>query len=461
MRREIKAGALLLAASFLLVLFCSQCSPLYPVNIWDDANCLLTVGRLMKSGRVLYREIYEQKGPTLYLWHALAAVISDRSFLGVFLLETVHFWGFLLGIYGLMKRRLRAEGAFLGAVLLGAAAVSCGAFLRGDSAEEFCLPMTALLLFLMEEDPGQIRGRRLFAMGLLAGLVATVKYTLLGVFLGACLWLAPVLVREKRMKEVLWFAMGMGLPIAAWCLYFAAHGALADFYTAYLYNNIARYAGQGRMTPGELASVIKANLTWIVPLVLGVILDRERRFILPLAVQTLVLLLAGRMWPYSPLILVPFGCYGLRALLERLGRDKVTKWKALALAAAACAAAAVWTPNAFLRFVPLSETAQGRLAERMGEGALLQYSHLDDGLYLVSGKLPQERYFVRLNVEDPEMTASLDRQVRERQPRYVLMTWRPLPDAFSGYRLIAYDTGYDDAGRLNKDFYLYEREDAP
>ena len=31
------------AAAFLLVGLCSMSSPLYPLNIWDDANCLLTV----------------------------------------------------------------------------------------------------------------------------------------------------------------------------------------------------------------------------------------------------------------------------------------------------------------------------------------------------------------------------------------------------------------------------------
>ena len=75
------------ALAALMLLFASQCSPLYPINLWDDANCLLTVGRVMRRGGVLYRDIYEQKGPLLYLIHALAACISDTSFWGVYVLE--------------------------------------------------------------------------------------------------------------------------------------------------------------------------------------------------------------------------------------------------------------------------------------------------------------------------------------------------------------------------------------
>ena len=71
----------------LILLLTSQSSPLYPINLWGDANCLFTVGRVMKDGGVLYRDIYEQKGPLLYLIHALAACVSDTSFWGVYALE--------------------------------------------------------------------------------------------------------------------------------------------------------------------------------------------------------------------------------------------------------------------------------------------------------------------------------------------------------------------------------------
>ena len=89
MKERVRRGALCMLAATLLLLFCSQCSPLYPLNIWDDANCLLTVGRVMRTGGVLYRDIYEQKGPTLYLIHALAACLSDSGFGGVYVMEAL------------------------------------------------------------------------------------------------------------------------------------------------------------------------------------------------------------------------------------------------------------------------------------------------------------------------------------------------------------------------------------
>ena len=131
--------ACLLAAGVLLLL-CSQCSPLFPINVWGDANCLMTVGRVMREGGVIYRDIYEQKGPTLYLIHALAACISDTSFLGVYVLEVVSFAAVLYMACWLAMHRVKPGVAFAGVVLVGACVLVGGAFSRGDSAEEFCLP---------------------------------------------------------------------------------------------------------------------------------------------------------------------------------------------------------------------------------------------------------------------------------------------------------------------------------
>ena len=165
-REKLYIGLLCLIASGVLLLLCSQCSPLYPINVWGDANCLLTVGRVMREGGVVYRDIYEQKGPTLYLIHALAACISDTSFFGVYVLEVISFAAVLYMACRPAMRRVSAGAAFAGAVLVGACVLVGSAFSRGDSAEEFCLPylMGALCLAMSHygEKDGPMAPRALF-----------------------------------------------------------------------------------------------------------------------------------------------------------------------------------------------------------------------------------------------------------------------------------------------------------
>ena len=89
-RRLLLLGWSLISAAAVLVI-CSKSSPLYPMNDWVDVNCFFTVGRGIVRGKMPYLDLYEQKGPLLYLFFALAALLSGDSFLGVFLLETVSF----------------------------------------------------------------------------------------------------------------------------------------------------------------------------------------------------------------------------------------------------------------------------------------------------------------------------------------------------------------------------------
>ena len=474
------AACAVLAA--LMLLFASQCSPLYPLNIWGDANCLLTVGRVMKSGGVLYRDIYEQKGPLLYLIHALAACISDTSFWGVYLLEIPALTAALYAAYRLL--RLRAGACFsLGAAAVGGAlTVTGGAFMRGDSAEEFCLPLLTAALALAYAEYGRrakpMRAKRLLVCGVLAGCVAAIKYTLLGAMVGLCAVEGVLALKEGGVKRATQsagvFLAGMAVPILPWALYFAANGALSDAYTAYLYNNIFLYSGEAAswgQKLRELARYVAQNALWAVPAALGLIslaLDRGETaavrgcVIAMAACQFAAVFLVGRVWAYSLLALAAFGvagCMQLHRALKKIGRPRAEK----ALTAAACAASLLWayfaTPNAFLRGQKLDELAQGRLAAVVEDGAtLLQYSHLDDGLYLAAHTLPQEKYFVRLNVQSGEMREALDRAVRDGEPDYVLVSWRELPAEFDRYRLVAADVGYDDENRLNKMLYLYRRK---
>ena len=478
------AGCLLIAA--VLLLFCSQCSPLYPINVWGDANCLLTVGRVMRAGGVLYRDIYEQKGPTLYLIQAAAAAIDDTSFLGVYVMEVLSLGAALFFAFRILRGRLCVIGSLSGAALLGAGMLVCSAFMKGNSAEEFCLPALMGTLWLAAEktddETGLLAPWALFCCGLAAGVVATIKYSILGLFLGLCAAEGIAALRHGGLRRALVsagvFLGGMLLPIVLWIAYFAAHGALRDFYTAYLYNNIFLYEAEGALSALQAVKAVLRyawdNALWVLLSSLGVLhiclFSSERahtRLAAALmAFGTLVgVCFLGRLWVYCPLVLSVFGVYGVRAALEGFaGFMNARGWLwyrrvVPAAAFAAALAAAVWfSPNAYLRGEPLDQMAQGRLAKFVHEGAtLLQYSHLDDGLYLAADRLPQQKYFVRLNVGYDEMRRELDRYVEEAIPDYVLVTWEPLPEQFDRYQLIATDAGYDEQNRINKMFYLYRR----
>ena len=481
-RERALCMALCLLASAVLLLLCSQCSPLYPTNVWPDANCLLTVGRVMREGGVVYRDIYEQKGPTLYLFHALASCISDSSFLGVYVLEVLSFAAVLYLACRMGMRRRSAWASYCDAVLIGACLLVGGAFSRGDSAEEFCLPYLMAALYIVFLQYGARKGpmqlRALFACGLMAGMVATIKFTILGLFVGLCMTEGILALRAGGMRRALQsagvFLAGMLTPIALWCAYFAAHGALGDAYAAYIHNNIFLYSDEARTLADaarDIVSAARENVLWVLLASIGLLalmLDRREKMQLRLAVACMAacafaaVFLLGRTWPYSPLVLGVFAFVGFASAPNRADGMQSVLLRRLASSvscALALAVALFLSPNAYLRGVEKEALAQTRLAAYVHEGAtVLQYNHLDDGLYLASGRLPQQKYFVNLNVDYEEMRSELDRYVQEAIPDYVLVSWNELPARFDRYQLIATDAGYDDQDRINKMLYLYRRK---
>ena len=56
-----------IALSFLFLMICSESSFLYPMNDWVDGNCFFTMGKSMMNGSVPYLDLFEQKGPLLFL----------------------------------------------------------------------------------------------------------------------------------------------------------------------------------------------------------------------------------------------------------------------------------------------------------------------------------------------------------------------------------------------------------
>lgn len=59
----------------------------------------LSVGREILNGKVIYRDLFEHKGPLTYFIHAAAALISETSFLGIYLIEIVSLTVFLIFAY--------------------------------------------------------------------------------------------------------------------------------------------------------------------------------------------------------------------------------------------------------------------------------------------------------------------------------------------------------------------------
>ena len=195
-KRRLHVAYYVLAA-FVILLFVTQASFLYPFHLWDDVNSYFSVGKGLMHGRLPYRDLFDQKGAVLYFLYGIAYLISRRGFLGVFLLEWVACTADLLLIDA--TARLFRAGRFSYAVspLALALVFSSRAFYWGGSAEELLLPFLFAGVFLLtgdllREDGTPMRKKEVFLAGLCAGAVLHIKFNSLGFYIA---WMAVIFFR--------------------------------------------------------------------------------------------------------------------------------------------------------------------------------------------------------------------------------------------------------------------------
>jgi len=246
---------LFLFAVLISTLF-STCSFLYPLNPWDDANVYMTIGNAMLSGKELYVDIFDHKGPVLYLMHEMAAMLSRNSFVGIYIVEIICSFFFMW--YSLHTIRLFSSSKITlpFTCLIGWLVLSSDFFYYGDSVEEFSLPILAHSLYFMLRFA---RNRQTplwwqsLIMGIGLGLIFWSKFNILFFYIGGAAALAFIAWKHRQFKEF-WYTirfvfLGYILATIPVLSYFIAHGTVEALIDAYFMVNLFQY--HGTATNGE------------------------------------------------------------------------------------------------------------------------------------------------------------------------------------------------------------------
>ena len=134
--KRMTEGGFLLLAAFILLLFATRSSFLYPYNDWNDANSYFSVGKALFHGKMPYRDVFDQKGMYLYFFYGLSYLVSHTTFAGVFVMEVILAFFDLAGFFHILQLYVRREMALFLSPLVLAVVISSKSFYWGGSAEE-------------------------------------------------------------------------------------------------------------------------------------------------------------------------------------------------------------------------------------------------------------------------------------------------------------------------------------
>ncbi len=411
-----------------MLYFTSLSSPLYPFNTWVDANAFFTVGKSMFNGIVPYRDIFEQKGIILYLVYGIGYLISNRDFLGVFILEVISWTVTLYYLSKITNLFMDNKYNYVLLPIFTALATTCESFVQGGSAEEFCFPYMVISLFYMIKyfKDGKIKRKEFMIIGVMAGIVLLIKYTILGLWIGFIMAIVIMSIRKKQIlkmiREVSYFLLGMLTPVLITLIYFLLVGGLKEFIDVYFVVNMTMYGNTSANIVMRLFYMLNilfssaAYNNFIVIFLLLVYPLMVRHLNLRNGKWGMVMLLVGQLigiyWGMMPmgyyflpiLVLEYLSLVGLMLVFERYVPKLALAFKRgiVILIVILCIIGGICGANyKNLRGTKKEDLFQYKFAEVINKEAhptLINIGFLDGGIYTVTWIIPNTYFFEQQNL---------------------------------------------------------------
>ena len=372
-----------------------------------------------------------------------------------------------------------------------ALALASLSFYAGDSTEELCLPLLAWPLYFMlrwirRQAPERMAAKTLITSGVLAGCVLWIKFTMLGFFIPwiAGLFLYHLLRRQVRNAFICvgWFLTGIGFATLPWVLYFGINGAITDWYTVYIHDNLFLYSQTETLTLVQrVKAMLRTAWDWFIknpffsiPLAAGAIwytLSKKHTIIEKTWLWSMLVFLGigvfigGKPYEYYGFIFTAFAGFILLPLCtpvdHALGKKMLP---ALLLSGFLCIASLVYcftmSHNTRELLLPKEDTMQYRFAaiiNQVPDATLLNYYFMDAGFYTAANITPSVKYFHFTNVPLEEMHTEQNRYLTDGVTDFVVTRGYQPDNITDHYTLVATEPAPEDF--WYDSVHLYERND--
>ncbi|MGE0542609.1 MAG: ArnT family glycosyltransferase [Dehalococcoidia bacterium] len=246
---------------------------LFEPHHYGDEGVFAATAQQMLAGDTLYREIWDNKPPLVFLIYAAVIAAAGPSIAALHLTGAI--WSAATALVVLaIGRRVGGEVAGWLAALLYAVVASLpmieGTLLLTEHLMVLPAALAALLTLQGAAQRGRRRDRLIAGAGVALGIACLFKQVAIFDAAAAGLWLICLRGRPRRDAAVL--VLGWATPVMATALWFAASGALGSAWEA-LVGSYNTYLGEGSALPAGFQ--ILRLLPTIVAL--GWLLWRRRR----------------------------------------------------------------------------------------------------------------------------------------------------------------------------------------
>lgn len=232
-------------------MICSANSFLYAFNDWCDINWYLSLGNGILNDMVIYKDLFDHKGPLVYFFCAFCQIFNN-PYIVVWVFEVLCLLLTMILSYRYSKKYINIYLSMFVSVLFAFLFCTSSTFHYGGGAvEEWLMPIFAFYLLTFDETFlgfKEVKKLKAFFLGLFLGIIFWVKFSL--VIFPAIYFLIYLILKIVRreykelIRTILFSVLGFTIVCFFILLYFVVNKALIDLWNHYFYDNIFRYAGQ-------------------------------------------------------------------------------------------------------------------------------------------------------------------------------------------------------------------------
>lgn len=416
---SLAAVVILLTAAGFLCCFSTTTSFLFQGQSVTDSAIFQLVGKSWAEGRMPYRDIFDNKGPLVYLFNAIPYACHCGRY-GILFIQWLHLCATLCISFLFFRLCFRFWQSLLFMVFSCASLTLCTS--GGNSVEEYVLPWLmasfyTLLLWLRSPEQ-RLPRRYAFLYGLTFGISLLTRLTNALGLAGALLVVGIYLMTRHRWKELRQaigaFVLGCVLPVVPFLVYFASQQILSDWWYASVAFNM-EYVRSSDFEGTDWMDLFKW-LKYYSPcyLLLALTLISKRRRSLPmltLAVSAAFLLVwyvFGQRYEHYGILSLPYFCIIILMLRHHV------KWLAAYLLVVA--AGTIYEVRSAVQTFSERDQMQPRYSAMIrrvpgSERSSLMGYNVGPGFYYYNDLMPVYPYFCMQEM-GPAMSRSLLPRIR-------------------------------------------------
>lgn len=274
---------------FLFIVVCALCllvlysSPLYKGLPDIDSSVFQVMGKGMLEHKIMYKELFDHKGPIVYIINALAFLVNNNY--GLFIIETIIFYIGTIFVYKTSRIVLSKKASII--VNLLYMLISFRYFYGGNYTEEYAITfMSIAMYFIIKILHKKEMNKKLYwiMVGATFAINLLIKPTYISIWIAFGIVQLIASIKDKKIKELIksigYMLIGILIISVPIIFYLIINNDIKDFIDAYIVMNM-KYSDSSIkmriMKFGELSTAYKYNQYLLMMLISNIAIIFSKR----------------------------------------------------------------------------------------------------------------------------------------------------------------------------------------